>query len=83
MHSRLQNFIGELILHRFETAVVVTHNVVLRCLIGESHGILLNDWHRLTIPHLETIEFKILDGKVYPNIPRELLGTIFDGLRKI
>ena len=83
VHSRLQNFIGELILHRFETAVVVTHNVVLRCLIGESHGIPLNDWHRLTIPHLETLEFKILDGKVYPNIPRELLGTIFDGLRKI
>ena len=83
VNSRLQNFMGELILQKFGTAVVVTHNVVLRCLIGESFGIPIKDWSRLTIPHLESLEFKLLDGKVYPNIPRELLGKIFDGLGKI
>jgi broad specificity phosphatase PhoE len=35
--------------------LVCTHNVVLRCLVGEALGIPQADWHRLVVPHLAPI----------------------------
>jgi broad specificity phosphatase PhoE len=83
VQSRLQNFIVELIEKKGGATVVMTHNVVLRCLIGKSHSIPQQDWHSLSIPHAEPLEFKILDGKLYSNITRTQLGKIFYGLKKI
>jgi len=81
--ARLRLFISEMGRLRGGITAAVTHNVVLRCLIGESHGIPRNNWYLLAIPHEVPLEFKLLDGRIYPNIPRELLGTIFDGLQKV
>ena len=79
--TRLQSFIHELEEKNDEgTAMVATHNVVLRCLIGKTHMIPQQDWHWLSIPHAEPLEFKMLDGSLYVNIPRNRLGKIFDGL---
>jgi broad specificity phosphatase PhoE len=79
--ARLQRFINEILDKNFEgSTLVVTHNVVLRCIIGKSHSIPIQNWHHLIIPHAEQLEFKLLEGKLYPNIPRVKLGEIFKKL---
>ncbi len=35
--------------------VLVTHNVVLRVLTGQSLGVPMSDWYRIKIPHLEPL----------------------------
>lgn len=82
VHFRLKDFVKEISHHKFKSALVVTHNVVLRCLIGEAHGINIKDWHKLNIPHTEILEFYLLNGEIFSNIPRLILGDIFDNLRE-
>ena len=58
--------------------VVLTHNVVLRCLIGSEFQIPATEWHKIKIDHLEKIEFIYYQKKLLPNINREyFLGKIF------
>jgi broad specificity phosphatase PhoE len=38
-------------------SVVCTHNVVLRCLVGEALGVPSSQRYRIRIPHLAPIEF--------------------------
>ena len=76
---RLQNFNEQLAQEATTKTLVITHNVVLRCLIGNAHAIPAKDWHRLIIPHNEPLEFKLLNNQFYTNIPRPLLGDIFKG----
>jgi ribonuclease H / adenosylcobalamin/alpha-ribazole phosphatase len=76
--ARLERFINEILDKNFEgSTLVVTHNVVLRCIIGQSHSIPIQNWHHLIIPHAKQLKFKLLEGKLYPNIPRIKLGEIF------
>jgi len=57
---------------------VLTHNVVLRCLIGSEFQIPKADWHKIKIDHLEKIEFIYYQNKLLPNINREyFLGKVF------
>jgi broad specificity phosphatase PhoE len=81
--SRLNNFLGEISGIIDGTTVVMTHNVVLRCLIGEAHDIPQQEWHLLSIPHAEPLEFKIMAGRLISNIPRSQLGNIFSALGKV
>ena len=56
VEQRLQEFLQAL---RGETAapiLIVTHNVVLRCLLGRLLGLPPRDWHKLRVPHLELFE---------------------------
>ena len=79
---RILDFISELKSDSNQIIAVMTHNVVLRCLIGEAHDIPKELWYRLVIPHAECLEFKLLDGKLYANIDRNQLGEVFSKLRK-
>jgi len=81
--SRLNNFLGEISGKIDGATVVMTHNVVLRCLIGEAHDIPQQEWHLLSIPHAEPLEFKIMAGRLISNIPRSELGNIFTALGKV
>ena len=81
--SRLNNFLGEISGKIDGATVVMTHNVVLRCLIGEAHDIPQQEWHLLSIPHAEPLEFKIMAGRLISNIPRSKLGNIFADLGKV
>ena len=42
---RLQNFNEQLAQEATTKTLVITHNVVLRCLIGNAHAIPAKDWH--------------------------------------
>jgi ribonuclease H / adenosylcobalamin/alpha-ribazole phosphatase len=81
--SRLNNFAGEISRKIDGATVVMTHNVVLRCLIGETHDIPQQEWYLLSIPHAEPLEFKIMAGRLFSNIPRSQLGKIFADLGKV
>ena len=79
--GRLQSFLSENILEKpVSTTAVVSHNVVLRCLLGEAFAIPQRLWHELVIPHAKPLEFKMLNGRLYPNLPRTLVSEIFVGL---
>ena len=79
--TRLKKFMKTLSLNALSTTLVVSHNVVLRCLIGDAHALPPQNWHRLEIPHSVLLEFKLLEGEYYPNIPRTLLGETFSNLK--
>ena len=58
--------------------VVVTHNVILRCLIGSEFKILPNKWHKINVNHLDKIEFIYFKGKILPNLSRrQFLQGVF------
>ncbi len=61
-----------------QNIAVLTHNVVLRCLIGSEFKLPLSEWHKIQINHLEKIEFIYFQKKLLPNINREhFLGRVF------
>ena len=80
---RLNSFLFELFKNVDGTTVVMTHNVVLRCLIGQAHNIPRQKWHLLSIPHAEPLEFKVMSSRFISNIPRKQLGKIFSKLCEV
>jgi len=56
---------------------VVTHNGVLRCLIGNTLGINKREWYKLVIPHGVPLEVMYWKKSLYLNIPRNLYSEIF------
>jgi ribonuclease H / adenosylcobalamin/alpha-ribazole phosphatase len=54
--SRVERFANEVLAKSRTRSIICTHNVVLKCLIGQSLGMPRAEWHRLTIPHLAPIE---------------------------
>ncbi len=76
VYTRIKNFKKNLL--KFLTKnnpknniVVITHNVVLRCLIGSEFQIPKSEWHKIQINHLEKIEFNYYKKELIPNINRE------------
>ena len=59
---------------------VVTHNGVLRCLLGDIFGLELKEWHKLVIPYGIPLEFLYWRRLFYPNIPRNLWGDILQNI---
>ena len=62
---------------KFKRSCIVTHNVFIRCLIGESFNIDKKDWFKINIPHLLPLEFVVLNNRLYPNISRSNLKILF------
>ena len=79
--ERLQSFLGD---RRMEkgASLCVTHNVVLRCLMGLLFDIPMRDWYRLSIPHQELLEVINLDGRFHPNITANIKAALTDSLVK-
>ena len=55
---------------------VVTHNVVLRCLIGIYFKVEKKFWYKINIPHLLELEFLINNKIIFPNINRKKVKKI-------
>ena len=67
--NRLKKFIKLLTkLSNQDHICVVTHNVVLRTLIGKCFKISEHYWYKLSITHLEFYDFILLNGKLIPNL---------------
>ena len=64
-----------------ENALICTHNVFLRCLIGKQCNIPQHQWHALVIPHLSPLEIiKTREGKYYINLTQEQYNIIFENI---
>ena len=59
---------------------VVTHNGILRCLIGIVFNLKLNEWHKLVIPHGIPLEFLFWRNRYNPNIPSALRSEVFQNI---
>ncbi len=77
--DRLNAFLASLAKENGNT-LVVTHNVVLRCLVGQFYGIPQTDWHKIRIDPLTQLEFVQRHGMWYPNLAPEVKAAITDGL---
>ena len=80
IYLRVQKFLKKLIKNSYNKSCIITHNVFLRVLIGESFNIPKEKWHQIYIPHLMKLEFLIINRKLYPNIERGKLKEIFSNL---
>lgn len=66
--------------------VTCTHNVVLRCLVGNALGVPRSQWYRLKIPHLAPITFiRTPEHGVYldltPEVERQIFQSFSDSTR--
>lgn len=78
---RLGKFIRDTLLKsKKKNICVITHNVLLRCLVGISYNIPKKNWHKIIIPHMEPLEFLVNDNILRPNIPREKLKNMLFNL---
>ena len=50
--------------------VMVTHNALLRCLIGNTFNIPKYLWVKIQIKHLDPLDFIIKNNKILPNVDR-------------
>ena len=74
---RLNIFLKKLIGDNSKKICVVTHNVVLRCLIGLYFKIEKKYWYKINIPHMLKLEFLINKRMIFPNINRKKLKILF------
>lgn len=50
---------------------VITHNVVMRVLIGNTYKFPTNHWHKINIKHLEAHHFQVYNKILIPNFTKE------------
>lgn len=54
-----------------ENALVCSHNVIIRSLIGSQLGIPMHKWYKISVPHLEPIELIKTNHNYYLNLTKE------------
>jgi len=76
---RMLRFLRTLIIkNNFSKALVVTHNVFLRCLIGYFLKIKTRNYFKINIDHLQKFNFILKEKKIYPDFKRkDLKKTLF------
>ena len=75
---RVQEFAAERWAGASEHSLTCTHNVVLRCLLGEALGVPREHWYRLQIPHLEPFVFvQTREHGLFVDVPQECMRHVF------
>jgi broad specificity phosphatase PhoE len=77
---RLGAFIQDLIATGAGDVAVVTHNVVMREVLGQILGVPPAQRYRLVIPHLQQFETIQHDDKLYPQLTLEQKAALTDSL---
>lgn len=60
--------------------LIITHNALLRCLVGNSFKIPKHMWYKINIDHITPINFILKEKKFLPNTNRE---NIFSNIGKL
>lgn len=64
-----------------EDAAVVTHNVVLRCILGLQYNVPMSKWHKIVVPHTEPFELVIAENdNMYINLTESQIETCFQNI---
>ncbi|MEY4387223.1 MAG: hypothetical protein RLY20_2506 [Verrucomicrobiota bacterium] len=80
VQRRLREFIAGIKGETASPILVVTHNVVVRCLIGELLGVPLRDWHRLRVNHLDAFEVIRCGDQLHLSLTEAQKATLTDSL---
>ena len=86
VENRLFAFLNDLSWESGFPKLVVTHNVVLRCLLGNLLGLAQQDWYKLNPRHLEPFELILSNGPSpksrYLNLTKQQKAALIDDLMK-
>ncbi len=63
-----------------DNIIIITHNVVLRCLIGSRFNIKKSNWYKININYFDLLEFRLEKNKLRPNINRIKFVNLFSKL---
>jgi broad specificity phosphatase PhoE len=64
-----------------EDTAVVTHNVVMRCILGSQYDIPMSVWHEIVVPHAELFELVIAENEnLYINLTEDQVETCFQNV---
>ncbi len=55
--ARVQDFVDDTWMSSSQPTLTCTHNVVLRCMVGQCLGVPAHQWVRIRIPHLQVLTF--------------------------
>lgn len=78
VRARALSFVDHRWKHDGGDTVTCTHNVVLRCLVGETLGVSQRDWHRLQIPHLAPFTFiRTREHGLFLDVPEQIERHVF------
>lgn len=72
--SRVNEFLNTLSVKK---SFVITHQVFLRCMLGELFEIPKHSWYLIHIPHNTPLEVIKIGDTFYPNITRNMYKNIF------
>ena len=77
--SRVLNFINfSKKLQPKKKYLIVTHNVFLRCLLGNYFQLPLSKWHLIKLSYGENLKFTISDKRLFINITRNKFKKLFE-----
>ena len=83
---RLNKFINDQFILKQNTKsfnnLIFTHNVILRCLIGNIYKIKKKDWFKININYFDLLEFRLENYKLISNIERKKYISIFKNFYK-
>ena len=78
---RLDKFLNQIIkmksINQRSNYLIITHNVILRCLIGKIFNINKREWFKININYFDLLEFELERGKLLSNIDRNKYLSIF------
>ena len=77
VNARLKKFIKNKVIFKNFNYLIITHNVVLRCLIGSIYKINKKEWYKIDINYFDLLEFISKNGRLISNIDRKKYLNIF------
>jgi len=84
--ARLNKFINDQLITKKNirnfNSLIFTHNVIIRCLIGNIYKIKKNEWFKININYFDLLEFRIENNKLISNIERDKYLSIFKNFYK-
>ena len=54
-------------------SIIITHNALLRCLIGDDFQIPQYMWYKINIEHVAPLNYILMKNKIIPNIDRNVI----------
>jgi len=82
VQRRLHQFLAAIQSETASPILVVTHNVVVRCLLGELLGVPPRDWHKLRVNHLDAFEIIRRGDQLYLSLTEVQKAALTDSLLK-
>jgi broad specificity phosphatase PhoE len=80
VQRRLEEFLASIHEDTESAVLVVTHNVVIRCLLGKLLRVPIRLWYKLRINHLDPFEVIRFGDKIYLNLTGLQKAALTDSL---